>query len=206
MRLRDFVARWYVEEASASKVIALEGGQIEDSDTNAFGKTSSRQTGNLPGPVELLDFLVRFFEWINAQMDIGDAGLCLQILNELQKTLSHALEINHSLSESLRERQSSFSFPEFLTSFEQGGSSQYDIYAPGNIGAIDGFFRIIGVEGNLVEAQEVISDEHIWPIIFPAGIAPMLNDAYVINLELVRGREAWQIAGCGFTYPPGTEF
>jgi hypothetical protein len=209
VRLRDFVARWYVEEASALialRMIGSEAGQIENSGANDSGSRSPQQTGNLPGPIELLLDLERVIKWMNVQTSSGDAALCLSILSELQETLPHALEINHSLSKSLQERQGAFSFPEFLTSFEEGGSSQYDIDAIGNIGAIDGFFRIIRVEGNLVEAQEVISDERIWPIIFPPVVAPLLNAAYVINLELVRDLEGWQIAGCGFTYPPGTEF
>jgi hypothetical protein len=58
----------------------------------------------------------------------------------------------------------------------------------------------------LIEAVELISDERIWPIVFPEHVAGMLNDAYVMNLELVLDLGKWQIAGCGFTYPPGTEF
>jgi hypothetical protein len=92
-----------------------------------------------------------------------------------------------------------------LTSFEEGGSSQYDIDVPGNVGAIDGYFRIIRVEGSSVEAEELISDERVWPIVFPSEVAALLDDGYIINLELVRKPEHWQIAGCGFAYPPGTE-
>ncbi len=205
VRFRDFVARWYVEEAST--LVRTEADHVED--LGARDKIRNEYPGQarpLPGPVELMEELARFLEWMNVQMSRGDATSCLSILSELKTTLPRALEINRSLSKSLRERQSAFSFPEFLTSFEEGGSSQYDIDAPGNVGAIDGFFRILRIEGNLVEAQEVISEEHIWPIIFPNKAAGMLNDAYVINLELVRDHESWQIAGCGFTYPPGTEF
>src|SRR5262249_1959133 len=207
LRVRDFVARWYVEEASALKADS-ETGDLGDNPAAKDHKraTYSRQPLNLPSPIEFLNELALFFKWMDVQTGVGEAAGCLAILNELRETLPRAIEINHALTESFRGRRSAFNFPEFLTSFEEGGSSQYDIDAPGNIGAIDGFFRIIRVEGSLVEAQEVISDELTWPIVFPAEIAPMLNDAYVINLELVRARGSWQIAGCGFTYPPGTEF
>src|SRR5262245_60514087 len=205
VRLRDFVARWYVEEASSlNRIGAAEAGDsCEDVE---IGTRYSRTTRILPEPVELLGELGRFLNWMHIQIGNDDSTRCLSILNELRETLPHALEINHSLSKSFREMQSAFTFPEFLTSFEDGGSSQYDIDAPGSIGAIDGFFRIIRVEGNLAEAQEVISDERISPIIFPNEVAELLSNEYVINLELVRDRESWKIAGCGFTYPPGTEF
>jgi site-specific recombinase XerD len=65
--------------------------------------------------------------------------------------------------------------------------------------------RIIRVEGSLVEAEDLISEERVWPIIFPFEVAVLLDRAYVINLELVRTKEGWQIASCGFAYPPGTE-
>ena len=205
VRLRDFVARWYVEEASSSNRIGV--AEVGDSGEDAeIGARYSRTTGILPEPAELLGELGLFLNWMHIQIGTDDATRCLSILNELRETLPHALEINHSLSKSCREMQSAVTFPEFLTSFEDGGSSQYDIDALGSIGAIDGFFRIIRVEGNHAEAQEVISDERISPIIFPNEVAELLSNEYVINLELVRDRESWKIAGCGFTYPPGTEF
>jgi hypothetical protein len=61
------------------------------------------------------------------------------------------------------------------------------------------------VEGASVEAEELISEERVWPIIFPSEAAALLEDGYIINLELVRKPEGWQIAGCGFAYPPGAE-
>ncbi|HKA20585.1 MAG TPA: hypothetical protein VKN18_20035 [Blastocatellia bacterium] len=205
VRLRDLVARWYVEEASTSRMIGA--AKVEGSGENdGSGTGYSRPIRILPEPVELLDELERFLKWMDMQTSFGDTTCCLSILTELRETLPQALEINHSLSTLFKKRHSAFSFPEFLTSFEEGGSSQYDIDAPGISGAIDGFFRIIRVEGNRAEAQEVISDERISPIIFPNEVAKMLNSEYVINLEIVRDRESWKIAECGFTYPPNTEF
>ena len=127
------------------------------------------------------------------------------VLNELRRSLPRALEITNTLTNALRGRGGAFAFPEFLTSFEEGGSSQYDIDVPGNIGAIDGYFRVIRVEGVSVEAEELISEERVWPIVFPAEVAAMLDDEYIVNLELVRKAEWWQIVACGFAYPPGTE-
>jgi hypothetical protein len=205
LRLRDFVARWYVEEASSLRIIGTE--KVEDSgEDDRIGTGYSRQTRILPEPIELLADLGRFFNWMHIQIGTGDANRCLSVLNELRETLPQALEINYSLSTLFQEKHSAFSFPEFLTSFEEGGSSQYDIDAPGSIGAVDGFFRILRVEAERAEAEEVISGERISPIIFPNEVAKMLNNEYVINLEIVRDHESWKITGCGFTYPPGTQF
>jgi hypothetical protein len=206
-RIRDFAARWYLEEASTLNIAGQEGEQVDKSALKVrIDRARSHQAADIPDPAELLNEVASFLTWTNQRMVSGEPSRCLSIVNELRTTLPRALEINRSLSRYLRETQSAFNFPEFLTSFEEGGSSQYDIDAGGNIGAVDGFFRIVRVEGSLVEAEELISDEKIWPIVFPEQVAPMLNDAYVINLELVLDRGKWQIAGCGFTYPPGTEF
>ena len=205
VRLRDFVSRWYVEEASSLRMIGAE--KVEASgEEDRIGSGYSRQTRILCEPMELLTELERFLNWMHIQIGTGDANRCLSVLNELRETLPQALEINHSLSALFQERHSAFSFPEFLTSFEAGGSSQYDIDAPGSIGAVDGFFRILRVEGERAEAEEAISGERISPIIFPSEVAKMLNNEYVINLEIVRDHESWKITGCGFTYPPGTQF
>jgi hypothetical protein len=149
--------------------------------------------------------MAEFLKWVDRQAGIDLAVQSLPILIELKRSLPCALEITAALSSWLQERGGAFSFPEFLTSFEDGGRSQYDIDAPGQIGAIEGYFRIIRVEGSLVEAEEIISEECVWPIIFPLEIAARFDDRYVVNLELVRAAEGWQIAGCGFVYPPGTE-
>ena len=61
------------------------------------------------------------------------------------------------------------------------------------------------MQGSAVEAEELISDDRVWPIEFPSDAASLLDVGYIVNLELVRKVEGWQIAACGFTYPPGTE-
>ena len=190
--LRDFLSRWYVEKACASK----------PNDSTAAKPTEADQ---VPEPCDLLDSLSEFFEWTDREDGTDQASQYSSILIELSRNLPRALKISRALSSSLRERGGAFSFPEFLTSFEEGGSSQYDIDVPGNIGAIDGYFRIIRAEGSSVEAEELISEERVWPIVFPSEVAALLDVGYIINLELIRAPEGWQIAGCGFAYPPGTE-
>jgi hypothetical protein len=203
--LRDFLSRWYVEKACASKP---NDSKSVGHDAHSAGRRipqSLNAPDQVPEPHDLLDSLAEFFKWADQQAGTDQAAQYSPILIELSRSLPRALEITNALTSALRQRGGAFNFPEFLTSFEEGGSSQYDIDVPGNIGAIDGYFRIIRVEGSSVEAEELISEERVSPIVFPSEVAARLEDGYIINLELVRKPEGWQIAGCGFAYPPGTE-
>lgn len=177
-RLRDFLARWYVERAWASPA---------------------------PEPKVLVDSLADFFRWADEYTEARIARECLPILGELEQSIPRALRLAEVLSNELRGRGGAFSFPEFLTSFEEGGQSQYDLDAPGEAGAIEGYFRITRVETTFVEAEDVISEERLWPIIFPAGVAGLVGVGMIVNLELLRTAGGWRIAACGFAYPPGTE-
>ena len=175
--LRGFLARWYIEQVSST---SEEDRTIE--------------------PQLLCDALAEFFSWAES-----GAEEHLRILAELRQSLPRALEISASLSQILAERGGAFGFPEFLTSFEEGGhSSSYDLDTAGETGAIEGYFRITRIEGALVEAEEIITEERVWPINFPPDLASRFIIDYIINLELVRSKEGWQIAACGFAYPPGT--
>jgi hypothetical protein len=176
-RLRDFLARWYVEKAGP----------------------------RAPRPEALLDSLAHFFRWADEQTETRIAAECLPILGELRQSLPPALQVAEMLSNELAERGGAFGFPEFLTSFDEGGRSGYDLDEPGEVGAIEGYFIITRVEGMTVEAEETISEERIWPIIFPASAASLIRVGMIVNLELVRTLEGWQIAASGFAYPPGTE-
>lgn len=197
-RMRDFLSRWYVEKASGSTPTDSAPRRI------SLG-SNALLTDGVPAPAELLDSIDQFVGWADRQTGAHQAAELSPMVNELRRSLPRALEITKALNTALRARGGAFTFPEFLTSFEEGGSSQYDIDVPGNIGAIDGYFRITRVEGSFVEAEELISEERLWPIIFPAEVAGLLEEGYIINLELARQPEGWQIAGCGFAYPPGTE-
>jgi hypothetical protein len=192
--MRDFLSRWYVEKAAGAFA------------NRTFSEDSNGRLNDLtPKPIDLLDSIEEFVEWADRQTGANKAGELLPVVNESRLSLPRALAITSALTTALRARGGAFTFPEFLTSFEEGGSSRYDIDVPGNVGAIDGYFRIVRVEGDLVEAEEVISEERLWPIVFPAEVAGLLKEGYIINLELVRDAGGWQIAGCAFAYPPGTE-
>jgi hypothetical protein len=188
--LRDFLSRWYVEKACAS------GRSDFD---------PPEEPNQVPGSQDLLNSLAEFFDWADQESGGDQASQLSPLLIELSRALPLAIEITNALTNALRVTGGAFSFPEFLTSFEEGGGSQYDIDVPGNVGAIDGYFRIVDVQGALVAAEELISEERVWPIVFPDEVAALLDAEYIVNLELVRDREGWRIAGCGCAYPPGTE-
>jgi hypothetical protein len=180
--LRDFLARWYVEMASAP--------------------TAGRE---IPSPNVLLDSIADFLNWANEQKGIRIASECVALLSELRENLPRALEINSALSRHLGERGGAFGFPEFLTSFDEGGHSEYDIGEPGEVRAIEGYFLIERVEQNRIEALEIVSDNRVAPIIFPEEIAPLIIAGFIINLEVIRAGDFWQITDCGFAFPPNTE-
>jgi hypothetical protein len=191
--LRDFLARWYVEEASA---------QLLESPTAALAALDHFK---LPTPAATIESLAAFFDWLGNPSHQVMVDEHLKVLAELRDTLPAAIAINLALTNHVAERRGAFSFPEFLTSFEDGGQSQYDIGAGGESGAREGYFRILRIEGVKVEAEEVITETQVYPIIFPQAAAEQLQPGYLINLEIVRENEVWQIINCGFAYPPNTD-
>lgn len=180
-KLRGRLSRSYVEKAFAS-------GSYDPDDA-----------------AMLIDSLAKFFDWLGQRDLIDSTSDVLRVLAELRKTLPRSLEITRELSSLLKAHRGAFNFPEFLTSFEQGGRNQYDIDAPGDAGALEGFFRIIRVAGSFIEAYELISEENVTPILFPGAVLSELDAGYIINLELVKSPEGWVISDCGVVYPPGTD-
>jgi hypothetical protein len=178
-RLRDFLARYCIGEASA---------------------------GTAPRLQILFDSISQFLMWTARYSQSMNCTECLAVIRELEQSIPRALQITEMLSKHIAERGGAFTFPEFLTSFEGGGQSQYDLDAPGDVGAIEGYFRITRVNAVAVEAIETISEESVGPIIFPESVASLLSPEFILNLELVRDTQGWQIVACGFAYPPGTSF
>jgi hypothetical protein len=187
--LRDFLSRWYLEK---------EGGSTQ------ADSASAERNGRVTASLDLLDSIEHFVSWADKQNGTDQSTELAPVLNELRDSLPRAVQITSVLTDAVRAHGGAFTFPEFLTSFEEGGSSQYDIDVPGEIGAIEGYLRIVRIEGRMVEAEELISEERVWPIVFPQEVAEILHNGYTLNLELVRKPEGWQITGCGFAYPPGT--
>lgn len=181
-RLRDFLARWYVEQASAQ--------QAEKA---------------IPPAQEMMRAMREFFSWAEPYSKSDKARQCREVIAELERSVSRAVEIFITLSSYLSGRGGAFGFPEFLASFEDGGRAEYDIDTPGEAGAMEGYFRLIRIEGSLVEAEELIAEERVWPIFFPQEVARLIEPGYIINLETIRVSDGWRITSCGFAYPPGTE-
>lgn len=179
-RLRDFLARSYIEQASA------------------LGSA-------LPRPAELLDALASFIGWADKHVRPGIETECLPVITGIAEELPRALDIFSAMSESLAGRGGAFTFSEFLTTFEGGGQGLYDVDVPGEAGAREGYFRVMRVEGVYAEVEDLITEDRIWPIILPDDVAGRLVAGYVINLELALGADGWHIVGCGFVYPPDAD-
>jgi len=178
--LRDFLARYYVELASA-------------------------KASEIPRPDEMILSMKEFFSWVDPDSQSVPTNERLKVIAELADTIPRALGIFITLSFHLSERGGAFAFPEYLTSFEEGGRSQYDLDAGGEAGAMEGYFRIARIEGEKVEAEELITEDRVWPVIFPEDVALRLEPQQIINLEIILVSDAWHIASCGFAYPPHTE-
>jgi hypothetical protein len=204
-RLREFLSRWYVEEITSRS-------------------TSQNPSTNFPTPQTVIASLSEFFSWVGetatndsnkerrsetrTQVPLSEALAQerVAVLKSLQEALPRAIEITKALSHHLAKRPGAFAFPEFLTSFEEGGQSDYDIGGlSGKVSAIEGYFQIVRVDGARVSAEELITEKPVWPILFPEEVARLLSPGYIINLELVCLEEHWQIINCGFAYPPGTD-
>jgi hypothetical protein len=199
-QLRHFLSVWFLEETIVHS-------------------SSPDQTGHFPDAQTMLACLTDFFTWagesaIDRSTVDGSAGTegealnreRLAVLQSLHKTLPRAIALTRSLSDALAKRGGAFTFPEFLTSFEEGGQSAYDIGgAAGDTSTIEGYFYILGVDGINVEAEESISERQISPILFPQETIALLDVGYIINLELIYLQSSWQIVNCGFAYPPDTE-
>ena len=185
--IREFLTRWYVDEAA--------------SPTNEVNSPNDL----VPTPDELIDTLVQFFSWLDVKHGTNYSTRFSEILARIQTSLPKAIRLTRVLAETFRQRKGAFSFPEFLTSFEEGGRSEYDIDVAGGTTALDGYFRVTKVDGSSVEAVELLTEDAIAPIDFPADVAETVEVGYVINLEMVREQNRWKILGCGFAYPPEFE-
>jgi len=192
--LRDFLARWYIEEI---------GPVIHSQSVSPSLSLQSGSKTRTPQPLALIDGLAAFFRWSDNAAGTELLNQLSPILTEMEQRLPRALEITSALTEWVASGRGAFNFPEFLASFEEGGRSQFDVDMPGAVGTVEGYFRVLHVSGREVEAEELISEERIWPIILPDEIAPLITPGYTLNLELVRSPDGWLIADCGFTYPPG---
>jgi hypothetical protein len=187
-RLRDFLSRWFIEKAGPA---SLRSG-------------SHSISSEFPAPLMLCDTLAAFIEWLASQTGVAMDEL-LAVIAELRERLPRAFAIGTQLAVWQAGRGGAFGFPEFLTSFEGGGRSQYDLDTAGEARSVEGYFRITRIDGAQIEAVELLTETPIAPLIFPEQITALFEPGYILDLELVRIEEGWQVADCGFAYPPGTD-
>jgi hypothetical protein len=124
------------------------------------------------------------------------------LLGELRTTLPQALSASAAIREWQKDRAGAFEFPEFLTSFEEGGRSSYDLGSDGEPSSLEGYFRILRVDRNEVLAEDLITDQEVGSIKLPQDVTKRLSRGYVLNLELVRSGESWEVINAGPVYPP----
>jgi hypothetical protein len=183
-RLRDFLARWYVEELASPA---------------AGNPPSAHETHD---PAELCDRVSTFIGWCEAQFEFAEGEACRTLLGGLRSTLPRAFLISAEIQEWHKDRGGAFEFPEFLTSFEEGGRSSYDVGPDGEPSSLEGYFRILRVDSGQVLAEDLISDERVGPINLTRKVTKLLVPGYVLNLELVRRGECWEVINAGPVYPP----
>ena len=187
--LRDFLSRWIIENA---------GPRTGDGNGTIPQITAADAAG-------IIEAFAVFFDWTEQNAPFPAVSACRALLVQLQDSVPKALQIAWLLSDHLRRGGGAFTFPEFLTSFEDGGRAEFDFDAPGEAGCLEGYFRILSVEGTAIEAEELITETRVWPVAFPANVAALLWPGLIINLELLRTSEGWQITACGLAYPPETD-
>lgn len=159
-----------------------------------------------PNPVEVLDVLERLVIELASRQNRFDKDECLATISELRRTLPRVVELTRLLTQDISKRGGPFGFPEFLTTFEEGGRSEYDLDVAG-AGAetvIEGHFRVTSVEGSRVSAVELVSERSVSPILFPEHAAPFVEPGQIATLELVLGPDGWVITDCELVFPPGT--
>jgi len=180
--LLDFLGRWHVETAASQRLHA---------------------------PAATVRAVREFVKWLDRRTHESALSDCISTLDVLEQSLPRALRIAEELSRDLAARGGAFTFPEFLTTFAEGGQSRYDIDVAGEgqgPSGMEGYFRVVRVEGTSAELEDMISEDRAWPVKLPTEVARLLEPDWILNLEIVRSGNEWQVAACGFAYPPGVEF
>jgi hypothetical protein len=157
-----------------------------------------------PNPDEVMETLNRLVTVLANHEAMFDKQECLATIGELRVTLPRAIELTRALTEDVTKRGGPFGFPEFLTTFEGGGRSEYDLDVAGVENVVEGHFRVTSVDALRVAAVELVSERPVEPILIPERAAPFVEQGQIATLELVRGSDGWVITDCEVVYPPGT--
>jgi hypothetical protein len=191
-RLRDFLSHWYIER-TRGRLESRGGGDPE----------SARWMG--PLVTYLLDDLEGFLDWCATILGEHLSSQCRSVIEDARRTLPRALQLGEKLVEAIHKR-GPFDFPGLLSTFEEGGRGEYDLDDASNESRsklLEGYFRIVRIEGNMVQAEDLLTEELVERIVFPPTVSPLLDTDYVVELEMIRRDQQWQIVACGFAYPPG---
>jgi hypothetical protein len=158
-----------------------------------------------PAPAAMLDAVAAFIEFATLRRDLKgeNAAPLLAVVSEFSITLPSAIDMSGRLIDYVSDKRGPFAFPEFLTTFEEGGRSEYDVDTTGRPASLEGYFTILRIDGVNMEAEENITEKIVWPIVIPEPLAGCFKPGFMVNLELVRRSEGWVISGCGLVHPPG---
>lgn len=195
----------YVEERTVEDAELLSEAQLRDFLANWYVSNYEAGRRNLPEPADLISSLEKFFIWMEAVAAPEPVKTAITLLNDLRESLPRAIQISALLAEHVAGQGGPVFFPEFLSSFEEGGRSQYDIDSTAEPGALEGYFRLLAVSGARAQAEEIITQRRVGPIIFPEAVSPLLARGYIMNLEVIRTELGWRITSCGPVFPPGTD-
>jgi hypothetical protein len=195
--LKNTIGRWAVERPETGNRPGLQSGQHASS--------------HAPATTSSIDLALRFFSWCEGDESSGITEAHLSELRDLQTTITVAQTISSALALWLRGKRGAFGFSEFLTSFEDGGHSEYDLQTitrdpSEKESAIESYFKVLRVDGTVAEVEDVISGMPVGPVEFPEAISDQIAAGYTLNLELIRDNDRWQIVDAGLVYPPGVDF
>ena len=166
--------------------------------------TPTRNEDSPPvAPSQFLDDLARLIVWLSANREFPEHDECSETISDLRRTLPRAILLRQRLMGVIEDRHGPFTFPEFLTSFENGGRSEYDVDTPGELGVLEGYFQVVSVNPDII-VEELITERTIAPILLPGEAAALVEAGQILTLELIHSDRGWVIRECGNVFPPGT--
>ena len=145
------------------------------------------------------DCLYEFFKTFKSP-DIKER---LEAVRQMKEEVPKALEIAEALAREMANRPGPFPFSEFLTTFDEGGQTVY--HGNSEPKSLDSFFEIVDVKSMLLEARDLGTDV-LLTIVAPPGVTRVARAGFVLNLEVVRYSNRWEIVDYGAAYPPGINF
>ncbi|HMG35334.1 MAG TPA: hypothetical protein VKM94_15450 [Blastocatellia bacterium] len=170
-----------------------------------FAELPQRRSNTHGRALAVKDSLTVFFRWAQCEVGLEDLEGLEKALDEVCATIPRAVEIAALLNEVSSARRGGFGFPEFLTSFEDGGRSSYDLDAPGKSGTRGGYFRVKSATGLETVLEHSASGELVAPVELPFEIATLISEGFILDLELLFKDGRWVVYDNGIVYPPSVQ-